>query len=411
VATTSILLVDSDPKAGDEVRTLLSAVGHTVTVVTEADEGFRAASDHGLVVIDIVTGARSAIDLCREIRATPSLASVPVLCIAQTADVEARIAFLEVGADDVVARPFDPREVEARIEALLTRFQRSRELAPVSQVIGATAPMDRRIVAVFSPKGGVGTTTIATNLAVMAAGDHPDGVLLVDLALPFGQAATHLDLRPSQTLADLVTDPPAMTESELLRGFAARHQSGVRLLPAPTDPGLADTITPAHVERLLVTSATAFDRVIVDAGSHLDERAMTVLDRSDAVVIPITAEIPALKALHALIEHLTEVGSVTGKTTFVLNGLFAREILRVRDVESALGAKVGAEIPYEPFLYLKAVNEGIPVVLGAAHSAPAEAFRKLGTQVFGEQPAGEGRNGTGKEEQRRSRGLAGLLRR
>ena len=81
-------------------------------------------------------------------------------------------------------------------------------------------------------------------------------------------------------------------------------------------------------------------------------------------MLPITPEIGALKSMHALLEYLSEAGTIGLKSTFVLNNLFAREILKLRDVESFLGSKMAVELPYDPFLYLKAVNEGVPIVTG-----------------------------------------------
>ena len=107
------------------------AVGYTVTTTADADEAINKTPDNHLVILDVVTGPRSAAELCREIRNTATMAAIPVLCIGQSDDVEERIRFLEAGADDVIAKPFDPRELEARVEALLLRFQRSKDLAPV----------------------------------------------------------------------------------------------------------------------------------------------------------------------------------------------------------------------------------------------------------------------------------------
>jgi len=109
-----------------------------------------------------------------------------------------------------------------------------------------------------------------------------------------------------------------------------------------------------------------------------------VFEAADTIILPVYAEIAALKAMHALLEYLTETGSVALKSMFVLNNLFAREILKLRDVESSLGSKVALELPYDPFLYLKAVNEGIPIVIGAPRSAPAERLLRLSASAFGE---------------------------
>lgn len=374
-----ILLVESDAEGAEAITAILGPVGYELTVVAGAADAFGQITDHRLVVLDVV-GDKPALELCREIRSTPSMAAVPVLCITQTDDVEAKIHLLEAGADDVVAKPFDPRELEARVEALLLRFERSKKFAPITTV-GASSE-GPRIVAVFSPKGGVGTTTIAVNVAMAAALRAPGRVAILDLDLQFGQASTHLNVQPLQTIADLVRDEQALSEPELLRTFATAHAEGLQVLPSPGLPELADTVTPEHVEQILATAPGTFDQIVVDAGSALDERTMRVLEAATTVIIPVLPEIADLKAVHSLVDYLTEAGSVPAKTSFVLNQLFARQIIKARDVESNLGSKVSVELPYDPFLYLKAVNEGVPVVLGAPRTPPAQAMTRLTEQVF-----------------------------
>jgi pilus assembly protein CpaE len=383
VPASTILLIEGDPALADTITSALSGVGYTVTVVPEADEAFGQVANHQLVIIDVVTGAKSAVDICREIRATPSMASIPVLCVSQLDDVEDRIRFLEAGADDVVARPFDAREIEARVEALLLRFQRSKDLTAVVSKDGLTLSHTRRTVAVHSPKGGVGTSTIATNIAMAAAQLRPDRVVIVDLDLQFGQVATHLNLIPRQTLADVVRDEAALREPELLRTYATRHDSGLHVLAAPIGPEAAQLITADHVDRILSTLLDSYERVIIDTGSWLDERTLRAFEHAESVVFVMNPEIPALKAMGALVEYLSEAGTVAAKSTFVLNNTFGREILKLRDVESALGTKIEMELPYDPFLYLKAVNEGSPIVVGAPNSAPASRLMALSATVFG----------------------------
>lgn len=379
----TILLLESEPSSDETIAQILAGAGYQVTRTSEPDAAIAQAADHQLLVIDVAGGPRTTIEICAQVRSTPNLSQVPVLCVSPSDDVEERIRFLEAGADDVMARPFDARELEARVEALLLRFQRSKELSPDHGGDGAVGRA-RRLIAVYSPKGGVGTTTIATNIAVTAAHKRPDRVVLIDFALQFGGVATHLNLRPRQSLSDMVRDEAALREPELLRGYAARHDSGLHILAAPAAPEAAESVHPTHIERILSTALQAYDLVVVDAGSNLDERVMTVLEAADTVILPVYAEIAALKAMHALMEYLNETGSIGLKSMFVLNNPFAREILKLRDVESALGSKVAFELPYDPFLYLKAVNEGIPIVIGAARSAPAERLARLTSSAFGE---------------------------
>jgi pilus assembly protein CpaE len=407
VPASTILLIGADATSGETISAVLRNAGYTVTSVADASEATARVAENQLVIIDVVTGEKTAADLCREIRATPELAAIPVLCVSQTDEVEERIRFLEAGADDVMAKPFDARELEARVEALLLRFQRSKDLSAIVSNDGVTVVRTRRVVAVHSPKGGVGTSTVATNIAMAAAVRKPDRVVIVDLDLQFGQVATQLNIEPRQTLADVVRDDAAMRESELLRTYATRHDSGLHVLAAPTGPELADLISADHVDRILSTLLDTYDQVVIDTGSWLEERTLRAFEHAETVLFVVNPEIAALKAITALVEYLGESGAVAAKTMFVVNNTFAREILKLRDVEQALGTKAAAELPYDPFLYLKAVNEGIPIVVGAPKSAPASRLVKLSDTAFG----ADGITGPTPQQERRSGGRFSLRRR
>lgn len=409
MSVSKILLVESDAASGDVVVGILGKAGYELTTAADFDDAFRQVADHVLVIIDVIAGARTAFDLCREIRGTQSLAAIPVLCIGQSDDVEERIQFLEAGADDVVAKPFDGRELEARVEALLLRFQRSKNLAPIlATELGTAMARIRRTVVVFSPKGGTGTTTIAVNVAMALAERKPDRVCLIDLDLQFGQVLTFLNLQLRQSIADLARDDQGLREPELLRTYAIKHDSGLHVLAAPGSPELAELVTAEVVDKTLGTILGTYDHVVVDAGSTLDERVLTAFEHADQVVFAVTPDFPAIKAVHSLLDYLTDAGTVGAKATFVLNNMFARDILKLHDVESALGTKVAAELPYDPFLYLKAANEGIPVVNGAKRSVVADRLVKLSMIAFGEGD-GTGPGHAGSTEERRG-GLFGFRR-
>ena len=321
MTATSILLLETDPVAGEAITSALARAGYSVVMATDAAGAISAAADYQLIILDAVSPGMSAPDVCRELRAAPIVASMPVLCISQTDDVEERITFLEAGADDVIARPFDSRELEARLEALLLRFQRSRDAAP-AHFEGTEPRRGHKVIAVFSPKGGVGTTTIAVNVATLAAQLHPNRAILVDLDLQFGQVATHLNLPLNHSMADLARDEEALRDVDLLRTYVTTQDNGLQVISAPATPDLAQLVTARHIERMLTTLVTAYDAVILDAGSQLDERALAIFELAECIVIPMIAEIGALKAIHTTIDYLNETGSVMNKTMLVLNNMF-----------------------------------------------------------------------------------------
>jgi pilus assembly protein CpaE len=382
VPSSTILVLETIPGAAATVEGPLSGVGYQVTVTADPDDALRRAADFALVIVDVGPGPRSGVDVCREMRRTAAFSAIPVLCMSQSTDVEERVRYLEAGADDVVGKPFDARELEARVEALLVRFQRSRDLAPLVHT-DDEGPARRSIIACFSPKGGVGTTMIAVSVATSLAAQAPGKVLIFDFDLQFGQVATHLNLKPQLTLADLAHDEQSLREPDLLRTYAIKHDSGLDVIAAPGSPEAGRDITPEQVNLVLSTARTAYETVVIDAGSDLDERSLAVLERAEAVVIPIVPEIGALKALHSLLDYLTEVGSAAAAATFVLNHQFAREMLSMKQIEAAIGTKIEAEIPYDPGLYLKAINEGVPIVRSAPTSPPARALARLAAIATG----------------------------
>jgi Flp pilus assembly CpaE family ATPase len=127
---------------------------------------------------------------------------------------------------------------------------------------------------------------------------------------------------------------------------------------------------------------------------------LTVFSRSDTVVIPVLPEIPALNAVHLLLEQLTETGSLGASTVFVLNNLFARELLKRADIEAALGAPISASLPYDSIAYLKAVNEGSPVVRSAPKSVAAASLRSLADTILGPVATAGSASGGGKGEKK-----------
>jgi pilus assembly protein CpaE len=307
----------------------------------------------------------------------------PILVRARAGDVEARIAFLEAGADDVIAEGFAASELDARVEALLIRSGRLRP------------DVDRRTVALgdivtfFSPKGGVGTTTLAVNSAVMlAAGTGGAGlgrarVLLIDLDLQFGQVATHLNLSPRFDLAGLAGDEPALTDPELAASYLTEHSSGVSVLAAPVSPEADFRVSLDQLERIVGILRPRFDLILIDAGSRLDPRTLWAMEQADTHVFVIFPEIAALRATSLLLAFLAETATLRARTHFVVNHIFPKELLKTRDIENLLRASPAAEIPYTEVEMIRAVNEGVPVVLSRPTSPAALAIRQLVQAIIG----------------------------
>ncbi len=386
----------------DPLAKVLGKSGRALTRVEDPDGLIAAAVDHDVIVLDVVAGTRSPADLAREIRSVEALAEVPILAISASEDVEERIRLLEAGADDVMIRPIDDRELDARVEALDLRHRRSKEMRP-SAVVASTRRPGRRLIVMFSPKGGVGTTTVGVNLSLAIAARAPDQVALVDLTPMGGQVATHLDLRPKLTIADLLRDSAGDISPEILRStYLTRHDTGVLLLagsPATTTQSL---MSAAETSRILEAVLAAVPNVVVDLGSHLDDRVLAGLDAADDVVFVVTPDFPALKAVHGMLEFLGDGNNQRAEPTIVVNETYALQTLTPGDIETALGRRVAIRIPYDPLLYLRAANQGTPVFAGAPTSQPSRRFDQLAAVILGE-------DAPASLSEPRRRGLAGIF--
>ena len=395
---------------GQELRTELEAAlaeaGYsTTTVTTPADAvGAMRGRQIDLIVAEglAASGAIASLRTAGEGRITT------ILVVAPAHDVEARIAFLEAGADDVIAGAFARNELEGRVMALLIRAGKIRP-----EITAATGSGE--LVSFFSPKGGVGTTTIAVNAAVLLAGGGTplpttgpastngvlpaSRVLLIDMDLQFGQVATHLNLTPRYDLAGLASDEQALADPELARSYLTTHSSGLVVLAAPSRPEADFRVTLEHLQRIIELMRPSFDHILVDLGSRLDPRTLWLLEQSDAHVFVLFPEIAALRSMSLLMAFLADTATLQAKTHLVVNHVFPKELLKTRDVENLLRAKPAAEIPYTEVEMIRSVNEGVPLVISRPAAPATAAMRRVAQAVIGiEQPRPSGK----KKPERRS---------
>jgi pilus assembly protein CpaE len=362
-----------------QLEAQLTSAGYLTSTVTTPADAVAALRDQPF---DLVLAEGLAVSGAIGRIRTASPVPTPVLVIAPAGDVEARIAFLEAGADDVVISGLGQGELEARVEALLIRAGRVSPDAVRSDVPAGD------IVTFFSPKGGVGTTTLAVNAAVLLAGGMPGSgpgarVLLVDLDLQFGQVATHLNLQPRFDIAVLAGDEPALADNELAMSYLTQHSSGIQVLAAPSHPDADFRVSVDQLERALAILRPRFDTVIVDCGSRLDPRTLWMLEQASTHVFVIFPEIAALRATSVLLGFLAETATLRAKTLFVVNHLFPKELLKTRDIENLLRSRPAAEIPYTEVDMIRAVNEGVPVVTSRPGSPVALALTKVAQAIVG----------------------------
>ena len=219
-----------------------------------------------------------------------------------------------------------------------------------------------QIVAVFSPKGGVGTSAIAANLAVALRQLTSKKVALVDGNLIFGDLGVIMNLVSTKTIADLA-DRIAELDRDLLNDVLVTHTSQVKVLLAPPNPQTGELVTSDHLRTILELLRKEFDYVVVDTQSSFQDRALAVLDLADRIVALMTLEMPCIKNIKLFLEVAELLEYPAEKTLLVLNKADNRLGIRVENVEENIQHKVALQIANATHEMTLAINQGVPLVI------------------------------------------------
>jgi pilus assembly protein CpaE len=248
--------------------------------------------------------------------------------------------------------------------------------APTAVTVPAAALAP--LIAVLGPKGGVGKTTVSTNLATVLAATGKR-VLLLDLDLQFGDVGLVLGVEPERTIYDLVTASGDL-DGEKLRGYLGTSSGGVDLLLAPVRPDQAEAVTAERLGEVIGVARTEFDVVIVDTPPAFTATAIAAVDQSAHAVIVGSLDLPGLKNMKVGMETLRLMDVDADRMTIVLNRADSKVGLNSADVKAILGRTPDINIPSDRSVP-KAVNAATPIVLSEPKSRPAKALRQLGDQV------------------------------
>jgi pilus assembly protein CpaE len=238
-----------------------------------------------------------------------------------------------------------------------------------------------RIVTVFSPKGGTGKTSIATNLAAALAKHQGKRALLLDLDLQFGDAAIMLGLEPEKTIYDLVVAPGEL-DSEKLAGYITRHPCGLDMLPAPLRPEDAELVTEAKLARLLEVARESYDVIVVDTSPFFHGPMLATLDRTDELLMLCGLDVPTLKNVRLSLQTLELLSFPTTRIRFVLNRANSKVGMSKKEVEGALDVQMSFEVPSDRAVPIS-VNRGNPAVLAEAGAEFSGAIKKMAKAFSG----------------------------
>jgi len=394
-----VLIVDDIPETRDHLSKLLGFESD-IGVVGAAATGREALELAGRLTPDVVLMDINMPDM-DGIAATERLSSeVPTAAVVMMS-VQGEADYLRrsmlAGAREFLVKPFSSDELTASIRQVYTREREKISRIAVQPTPGSNgsaaparpaAPVHNdgepgRVVAVFGPKGGVGRTTLAVNLAVAAATELGQRTCLVDASFQFGDVGVLLNLNPkNKSIADLIPELEA-GEPESLDTFLINHSAGIRVLLAPPSPEMAELITPPGTKRMLEALRATHDLVVVDCMSTFNDTTLAILDLADTVLTMLSLEITSIKNIRLFLEVAEQLGYGPEKVRLVLNRADSSLGIRVADVEHSIGRRVDHTIVSDGRSVVYALNRGVPFFLSNREAQVSQDVLRLASAVIG----------------------------
>jgi pilus assembly protein CpaE len=379
-----LLIVDDIAETRENLRKLLQFESdiEVVGAARTGEEALQMARDTqpDVVLMDInlpdTDGITVTEALLREVR------HAQIIMLSVQSDQDYLRQSMRAGARDFIAKPPASDELISSVRRWGLRAHEERKdqaiRAPVSSggggEDGARGRIGRALV-VYSPKGGVGCTTLATNLALGLNTDETPAVL-VDSNLQFGDISVFMNLQVKNSFLDLASRAEDIDE-ELAEEVLMRHDSGLRILAAPPRPEHADEVTPDQVRKVLAYLKQHFAYVIVDTHKAMDDTALAVLDHADLLLLVATPDIPAIKDARLVFDLLGALEFPRERVFFVLNKVDRKSGITSEAVAENLKRPVDGEIPADEKSVTASINRGVPLLLSDRSKPPGRNILEL----------------------------------
>lgn len=388
-----VLIVDDIPETRENVRKLLYFEQDIEVVGAAANgtEGIEMARSlrPDIVLMDINMPDIDGITAAESI--SQSVPEVQIIMMSVQGETDYLRRSMLAGAREFLVKPFSADELIASIRRV---YQLKPKAVPVQPQILRPEPItegrvptpsltfaEGEVVCVYSPKGGTGCSTIATNLA-LALNNGNSRSALVDADLQFGDIAVLLNLQPSRTISDIVAHMESL-DADFLSDVMMAHPSGVKILLAPPRPDVAEMVRADDMREILKNLRLLYNYTIVDTASYLDDVVLTVLELSDTILLVTTPEIPAIKNVRLILEALDALDYLS-KTRLVVNMAGRKDGITDKDIADHIKHPVFATIPRDNGPVTAAANQGVPIVVSSQKSPVARGISHLAELVRAE---------------------------
>lgn len=390
-----VVIVDDTEETRNNVKTLLS-FEKRIEIIGEAENGEEAIfiakeSRPDVVLMDINMPVMDGIKATEEI--SMSVPETAVIIMSVQGESEYLRKAMTAGARDFLNKPFSSDDL---ITTILKTYDVESQRRQRSNVTKVKEEVKSRVITVFSTKGGVGKTTLASNLAVSMARTTKKRVALVDLDLQFGDVAIMLNASVKNTISDIIKEINQL-DSDVVEDYLVTHFSGVRILPAPIKPEYAEYITSSHVEKILNTLKEHYHYIVVDTSASFHETVLQALDMSDKILMLSTLDLPTIKNVKAGLDVMETLRYPKEKINIILNKASEQFGIKYKDFENTLKHQIWAFIPEDSQTVITSANKGFPFVMTRTETKVAKAVTGIMNELIADKETPEKEKSTVKK--------------
>ncbi len=368
-----ILLVDDDLQSLKLVGLMLQRRGYVIMAARGGVQGLAKAESDApdLILLDVMMPDLDGLEVCRRLRSQPSTSQIPIIMFTAKSDVGDKVDGFQSGADDYLTKPIHPNDLATRVDAALQRSAQKR--------LSVQPTTTAHVIGLLGVRGGVGTTTLALNLAAaMANADGERRVILVDLQTSAANIAAQLGLGTADGLAALVDLEPGAITPAVLGPRLIHHASGMSLLVNADQPAPAALLAPAQVAALINSVSQLAHVVVLDLGSTLDDLTLTALGLCRRVVLALEPQRIAVAAAQNVSAQLERRGIPAARLSVALiNRTAGTVMLDKQVVESQLKLPIEVLLPPVPEVAGQAADESNLIIHLQPGGLFAEQIRTL----------------------------------
>lgn len=335
-------------------------------IIKNCDEAFdniASCSERTVLIADLSANKSQKIHLIsRVVLKNPNCR---VIALSDNPSVNLIVEAMRAGAKEFLPVPIIKNEFHESITRILTE-----ESAP-------KVKNKCKIISVFSNKGGIGKTSLATNLALELAKITKENIALIDLNFQTGDITTFLDLKPSFNISYMLENIDKINETFLLSTLERYKRTSLYVLADPPYFKQADDIKPQQITKLFNTLKSTFSYIVVDVEASFEGKNIAALDNSDVVLLVTVANLPALRNTQRCLELFDKLGYDKEKTKIVVNRYMDNDEIKEEDVEKVLSREIYWKVPNNYFAIMSAINKGIPVSEINTSTNVAQSYREL----------------------------------